>query len=175
MPFLHSISEEAKSIGAVNCIKVSNGETIGFNTDALGFEESLKPLLKPFHKNALVLGNGGAAKAAVFVLAKLGINAVIVSRNPHKNMLHWSDLSRDTLAKNLLIINCTPIGMQPNEKDLVPLNYEFITDRHILYDLIYKPLTTRFLQEGQRRGATVKNGMEMLELQAEKNWEIWNS
>ena len=177
IPLLHTISEEAKTIGAVNCIKIKNGYTIGYNTDVVGFEQSLVPLLLPHHTSALVLGTGGASKAVQYVLKKLGINFTLVSRN--KNMqsgiINYQDISTIMLQKNTLIINTTPLGMVPSVHTYPHLDYSQLTKKHLCYDLVYKPQTTLFLQKCAAHGAVVKNGFEMLILQAEENWKIWNS
>lgn len=172
IPYLDELSGEAAEVGAVNCVKIRDGKMSGHNTDVFGFEESLKPLLKPYHQNALVLGNGGAAKAVCFVLDKLGILFKTVSRN---GIFTYEDLTREEIEKHLIIINCTPIGTYPEINKAPEIPYEFLTENHLLYDLIYNPEKTRFLQLGDQKGTTTKNGLEMLGLQAEKSWEIWNS
>ncbi|MFA5619708.1 MAG: shikimate dehydrogenase [Weeksellaceae bacterium] len=172
IPFLDNLEVVAKKIGAVNCVKISNGEKTGYNTDAYGFENSLKPLLKPHHNKALILGDGGAAKAVKFVLEKLKIPYQTVSRN---GSLRYSELNAAHIENHLLIINCTPVGTFPNIDESPEIPYEALTDMHLLYDLIYNPEKTQFLQFGEEKGAEIKNGYEMLVLQAEKSWEIWNS
>ena len=134
-------------------------------------------MLKPHHTKALVLGTGGASKAIQFVLKKSGINFLLVSRNriAEKNIISYSDIDENMMKQYSIIINCTPLGMSPNENELPNLPYQFITANHLLYDLIYKPEKTIFLKEGEQRGATIKNGFEMLVLQAEENWKIWNN
>jgi len=177
IPFLDKIDKKVKKIGAVNTIKITKrGELKGFNTDVYGFEKSLEPLLKQHHKKALILGTGGASKAVTFALKKLGIKYKLVSRNPQKKReISYQELSKKIIQKNLLIINCTPLGTHPNI-DLFPnIPYQFITKNHLLYDLIYNPNETIFLSKGKEKEATIKNGLEMLELQAEKSWKIWNS
>ena len=175
MPLLTHISPEAKAIGAVNCIKIKDGETTGYNTDVIGFEKSLKPLLQAQHTHALVLGTGGASKAVQYVLKKLGIHFLLVSRtkNTSKNIICYSDISEEIIAKHLLIINCTPVGMTPNENECPPIPYSKITTQHLLFDLIYKPTTTLFLHYGKSQKCQTKNGFEMLVSQAEVNWKIW--
>lgn len=173
--FLDEIDEEANKIGAVNTIKIiKNNKLKGFNTDVYGFEESLQPLLESHHKNALVLGTGGASKAVAFVLQKLNINYLIMSRNPVNDQLAYRDLSKDILKDYKIIINCTPVGTFPDVDVYPDIPYQHLTEKHLLYDLIYNPAKTRFLMEGEKRGATIQNGLKMLELQAEKSWEIWN-
>ena len=176
MPLLTHISQEAKIIGAVNCIKIKNGETTGYNTDVVGFQQSLQPLLQEHHTHALVFGTGGASKAVQYVLQKLKINFTVVSRtkNIEKNIICYEEITKELLQKNRLIINCTPLGMSPNENQCPSINYSNITTTHLLFDLIYKPATTLFLHNGLNHSCQIKNGFEMLVLQAEENWKIWN-
>lgn len=171
LPYLDELSPEAKAIGAVNCVKISNGKKIGYNTDAFGFEESIRPLLENHHQQALILGDGGAAKAVKFVLEKLNIPFKTVSR---RGKFTYSDLNEFEILTHSVIINCTPLGTYPNldENPLIP--YQFLTENHLAYDLIYNPEKTKFLQKAEEKGAIIKNGYEMLVLQAEKSWEIWN-
>ena len=174
--FLDVINDEAKLIGAVNTIKIDKkGKLTGFNTDVYGFEESLKPLLKKSHKKALVLGTGGASKAVCYVLDKLKIDYLLVSRNPEIIQVSYNDLNKELLENYTIIINCTPIGTYPKIDKFPKIPYNYITNKHLLYDLIYNPEKTRFLREGEKRGATISNGRKMLELQAEKSWNIWKS
>jgi shikimate dehydrogenase len=175
IPFLDELNNEAAAIGAVNTIKFINGKKNGYNTDCYGFEMSLKPLLKPYHTNALILGTGGASKAVEYVLKKLGISFQYVSRNKTANTINYDVLDERIIHHSKLIINSTPLGMYPNIENSPDISYDFITDKHLLYDLIYNPEETQFLKEGKQRGAQTKNGLEMLYLQAEKSWEIWNS
>ncbi len=176
IPFLTKITDAAKEIGAVNCIQFDNDETIGYNTDVIGFENSLLPLLQPHHTNALVLGTGGASKAVQYVLKKMGIQFLLVSRNKVQigNGITYNEINEAIMQANLLVINCTPLGMSPNEDAMPALPYQYLTTKHLLYDLIYKPEKTIFLQEGEKHEAAIKNGFEMLILQAEENWKIWN-
>lgn len=176
MPLLNSISQEATAIGAVNCISIKNGITTGYNTDVVGFEQSIKPLLQAHHTQALVLGTGGASKAVQYVLKKLHIPFVLVSRtkNEAENIISYSDVNQNLIEQYSIIINTTPLGMTPNEEGLPNIPYNSLTPKHLLYDLIYKPAKTQFLQKGEEQGCVIKNGFEMLLLQAEKNWEIWN-
>lgn len=193
MYYLDEIDKDAQEIDAVNCIKVTHhhsvksifsGELctlnahkpklIGYNTDAYGFEKSLKPLLESHHKKALILGNGGAARAVKFVLEKLKIDYKFVSRRPLKGMLNYNDLSEATLKEYRIIINTTPLGTFPDVENCPDIPYQYLTNKHLLYDLIYNPAETTFLKKGKEKGAKIKNGAEMLELQAEKSWEIWN-
>ncbi len=175
MPFLTEISEAAKVIGAINCIKIKNGKTIGYNTDVIGFEKSLLQLLQPHHTNALVFGTGGASKAIQYVLKKLHIPFLLVSRNNAIDTITYEEISLEIMQTHLLIINTTPLGMTPNEEGIPAIPYNLLTTKHLLYDLIYKPEKTLFLQKGEERGCVIKNGFEMLLLQAEENWMIWNS
>lgn len=175
IPFLDELNNEAAAIGAVNTIKFINGKKIGYNSDCYGFEMSLKPLLKPYHTNALILGTGGASKAVEYVLKKLGISFQYVSRNKTANTINYDELDERIIHHSKLIINSTPLGMYPNIENSPDISYDFITDKHLLFDLIYNPEETQFLKEGKQRGAQTKNGLEMLYLQAEKSWEIWNS
>jgi shikimate dehydrogenase len=163
-------------VAACNCIKISNGRTTAYNTDIAGFETSLLTRLKPYHQKALVLGNGGATEAVVYVLKKLGITFEIVSREIHdRSTLTYQALTGDMVSDHLLIINTTPLGMYPRVDECPPLPYEALTPQHYLFDLIYNPERTLFLRKGEGRGATVENGYQMLVLQAEESWRIWNS
>jgi len=175
IPYLDDLDATAAEIGAVNTIKFIGDKRIGFNTDAHGFQMSLSPLLNNEHDKALILGTGGASKAIAYVLDRCGIRYTFVSRNPERNQLGYHELDASLIHDNTLIINCTPLGTHPNiaQKPVIP--YTGITPGHILYDLIYNPEKTAFLKAGEAQGAIVKNGLEMLQLQAEKAWEIWNS
>lgn len=174
IPYLDDLEEPARMIGAVNGIRNEDGRWIGFNSDYLGFEKTLLPHLKSHHDRALILGTGGSAKAVAFVLHRLGINHQIVSRNPTPEQISYSDLDASCLASHRLIVQCTPVGMHPNH-DASPLkNYNGIGSQHLLYDLIYNPEETIFLQTGKKLGATVVNGLGMLHAQAEVNWRKWN-
>ncbi|WP_423146502.1 shikimate dehydrogenase family protein [Rubrolithibacter danxiaensis] len=190
MFYLDKVEKAAKAIDAVNCIKIVNhnpaasyfsGELssmkvklIGYNTDWIAFQESLKPLLTKQHSKALILGTGGASRAVTYALNNLNIDYKLVSRRANRKQISYSDLSRDLIEDYSLIINTTPLGMSPNTAECPDIPYEYITAKHLLYDLIYNPVETEFLKRGKERGAAVKNGMEMLHLQAEKAWEIWN-
>ncbi len=175
MSLLDELDEPAQKIGAVNCIRIRSGKLKGFNTDAFGFKESLKPLLAAHHKKALVLGTGGAAKAVRFALNELRIDAASVSRKHGNAELTYAGLDRSALSDRLLIVNCTPLGMHPNANECPGIPYEFISGKHLMYDLIYNPEKTLFLKKGKEKGAQIKNGLQMLELQAERSWKIWNS
>ncbi len=175
IPFLNSISEEANNIGAVNCIEILPQGLKGHNTDVVGFEQSFIPHLKPHHSKALVLGTGGASKAVQFVLNKLKIPFLFVSRVPAGNhCIGYNKINKELLEEYTVIINCTPLGMYPNEDAMPELPYQNLSSQHYLYDLIYTPAETKFLQQGKQRGATIKNGYEMLLIQAEENWRIWS-
>ncbi len=174
MPYLDALDSLADRIGAVNTVVVGKNGLIGYNTDAYGFKESLRPLLTPEVKRALVLGTGGASKAVVTVLDQLGIGHTYVSRSPKKGQLSYDDLGPETMAAHHLIINCTPVGTYPQTDQKPTLPYALLTPDHILYDLIYNPPKTAFLQAGEKQGCKTRNGHKMLVLQAEKSWEIWN-
>lgn len=176
MRYLQEIDEDAEKIGAVNTIKVTtDNKLIGYNTDFYGFKKSIQPLIESHHKKALILGTGGASKAIVYALSQLGIQHKFVSRKLQDNVLLYSVLTEELLKEYMVIINCSPVGTFPNINESPKIPYEYITEKHLLYDLIYNPEETKFLLEGKKRGAKTKNGLEMLELQAEKSWEIWNS
>jgi shikimate dehydrogenase len=176
MPLLDDINKKAKKIGAVNTIKITRYQKlIGYNTDFYGFKTSLKPHLKPYHNRALILGTGGASKAIAYALKKLHIDYDYVSRKEKKGVKFlYSDLTNAIISSYTIIINCTPIGTYPNVNACPDIPYEAITEKHILYDLVYNPEQTKFLSCGDVKGATTINGLEMLKLQAEKAWEIWN-
>ena len=174
--YLDEVDSEAQKIGAVNTIKVTDdNKLIGYNTDVYGFQKSIEPLLKSHHKKALILGTGGASKAIAYAFNKLNIAYKFVSRKEIENMLTYEMLDAEIMNEYSIIVNCTPIGTHPNVEDAPAIPYQYLSDNHLLYDLIYNPAETKFLQEGKKYGASIKNGLEMLELQAEKSWEIWNS
>lgn len=172
--YLDELSPEAKEIGAVNTVLIKNGKKIGYNTDCYGFLHSIQPLLKPIHQKALVLGNGGAAKAVYYILDQLNIDYKIVSRNYIENNFTYENINEDVLNNYQIIINCSPVGTFPNVENAPLLPYNYINVNHLLYDLIYNPEVTKFLENGKNKGSIIKNGHEMLVLQAEKAWEIWN-
>jgi len=173
IPYLDELSEEASEINAVNTIKIKNGRRIGYNTDAYGFEMSLLNLLnREKVENAMILGTGGAAKAIQYVLKKMGVRFTIVSRK--KPFLTYEELDNATIDVHQLIINTTPLGMYPRINDCPAIGYSHLTEKHFLFDLIYNPEKTLFLKNGELQGSSIKNGYEMLVLQAEKAWEIWN-
>jgi shikimate dehydrogenase len=174
-PFLDKLSKKAKEIGAVNTIRITkNNKLIGYNTDCYGFEKSIKPFLKPHHKNALILGTGGASKAIAYSLKKLNINYHYVSRNIKNGVaFSYNTLTEEIIKGHQIIINCTPLGTFPNIDICPDIPYKAITKDHILYDLIYNPEETKFLKLGKQQQATTINGLNMLKLQAEKAWSIW--
>ena len=174
MPFLREIDEVAASIGAANCLAIKNGFIKGYNTDAEGFEKSLVPLLTPKHTKALVLGTGGASRAVVYVLRQLGIPFRSVSGSEAPGSLSYPQLTADIISEHKLLINTTPVGMYPDITAKLPVPFDGIGQEHLLYDLIYNPEETTFLAEGRQRGAAIKNGFEMLVLQAEASWSIWS-
>lgn len=173
--YLDDLDDVAQKIGAINCVKIDDIQRVGYNTDYMAFRDSIKPLLNATHKNALVLGTGGASKAIVFALNELGIKTQLVSRNSGINCITYAELNQAIIEDNTVIINCTPLGMFPEMTTCPEIPYQFIGPNHLLFDLIYNPSITQFLQKGQDKGATIKNGLEMLQLQAEYAWKIWNS
>ena len=175
LSFLDEIDEKAKKIGAVNTIKFAENGLHGFNTDIFGFEESIKPFLKAHHNKALILGTGGASKAIRFVLEELGITYNYVSRSSNPTTLNYSLLDKPILEEHTVIINCTPLGTFPEIQNKPNIPYQYLNKNHLLLDLVYNPLKTKFLRLGEEKGASVCNGLKMLELQADKSWEIWNS
>lgn len=176
IPYLDFPSSVVKAINACNCIKKYNGQLYGYNTDVIGFEKSLLPFLQPHHNKALILGTGGAAAAVAWVLNKLSIDFKYVSRSANeKAILSYESLNTAIIQEHTLIINTSPVGMYPNVNESPALDYTSIGTAHHLYDLIYNPAETMFLQKGKQHGATIQNGLEMLHLQAEASWEIWNS
>ena len=175
IPFLTNLDPIAKEIGAVNTIKLDNkGALTGYNTDYYGFQESLRPHLKDYHKKALILGTGGASKAIAYTLQKLNIDHTSVSRSAKDGQITYTDLNKEVLADHLLIINCTPLGTFPDVEAYPPIPVEFLTSNHLLYDLIYNPKITQLMKLTMNANGQVTNGEKMLELQAEKAWEIWN-
>ncbi len=175
IPFLDKLSKKAAKIGAVNTIKFTKkGNLKGYNTDYFGFLKSLKPLLQSHHKKALILGTGGASKGVAFALEELGIEYTFVSRNTSEKAIDYTQLNADTFQEYQIVINSTPIGTSPNIEACPDIPYEFFTENHIAYDLIYNPAETQFLKNAKAKGAQIKNGLDMLIFQAEKAWEIWN-
>lgn len=178
IPFLDYVSPEARAIGAVNVIRVEHqGKKItlkGYNSDVIGFTQSIEPLLENYHKKALVLGTGGASKAISYGLKSLGLETVYVSRYERPGTIQYGSITPEVVQEYNVIINCTPIGMFPKTEECPSLPYEAMNERNILYDLIYNPDETLFMRKGAQQGATVKNGLEMLLLQAFASWEFWN-
>ena len=178
--FLDELDKDTIEIGAVNVIKIirlPKGKTklVGYNSDIIGFMQSIEPLLKPHHQKALILGTGGASKAIFHGLKKLGITSTFVSRTKSNDeVLTYGELTTKVIQEHTVIVNCTPVGMYPNEDKYPQIPYELLSPQHLLYDLIYNPDQTLFLRKGAIQGATVKNGLEMLLLQAFAAWEIWN-
>lgn len=178
LPYLTAIDEAAAKIGAVNTIKVDNGVATGYNTDYYGFKISLENWISAenrVHLKALVLGSGGASKAVVAALIDLGIDYTYVSSSNKEGALSYNDITKETLSEYKLIINTTPLGMFPNVEAAPSLPYKYLNQSHYLYDLIYNPEVTKFLENGEEMGAQTINGYEMLVIQAEKSWEIWNA
>ncbi len=179
LPFLDEMDEAAKEIGAVNCIAIQrNGADCllkGYNTDAYGFEESLKPLLEAHHRKALVFGDGGAAKAVKYVLKKLGISFLVVTRKPTEDSILYEAVDEALLQEYTVLVNTTPLGMSPDIDTCPDIPYQYLSDKHVGYDLVYNPETTYFLKQIEDKGGRIKNGLEMLHLQAIRSWEIWNS
>ena len=175
LSYLDEKSDLVKKIKACNCIRIKEGKLTGHNTDAPAFEKSLKEKLRPHHKKALILGTGGAAKAVEYSLKQLKIAHHYVSRKPSALSFSYEQLTHSVMEEYKLIINCTPLGMYPNTIEAPQIPYHSLTSQHYLFDLIYNPEKTLFLQKGEERGAAIKNGYEMLVLQAEESWRIWNS
>lgn len=173
IPFLDTISEEAKSVGAVNTIKIKDSKWHGYNTDVIGFEKSLVPLLNPSIKNALILGSGGASMAVKFVLDKLSISSSFVSRESKLTEYKYRDISKSVLNEHQLIINTSPVGMFPDVNKMPEIPTDFLTPNHLVYDLIYNPEETLLLKNASFIGCITKNGLEMLQIQAEESWKIW--
>jgi shikimate dehydrogenase len=178
IPFLDELDKDAAEIGAVNVIKfIRSNNTLtlkGFNTDAIGFENSIRPLLNPHHSKALILGTGGASKAIKFVLQKLGLETVYVSRTPTIGRLTYGELNEMILSDFTVIVNASPVGTFPNVDTCPAIPYQFLTDKHLLYDVVYNPAETLFLKKGREKGAVGLNGEQMLVEQALAAWEIWN-
>ncbi len=174
--YLDDASHLPMGLDACNCIRIRNNKLTGFNTDIAGFEKSLRPLLQPHHQKALVLGNGGATSAVAYVLNKLGLPFQIVSRSLKEgSTLTYDMLDGNIIVRSQVIINTTPLGMFPETGACPDIPYQYITQGHLLFDLVYNPSKTLFLQKGEERGAMIRNGQEMLEIQAEESWRIWNS
>lgn len=175
IPYLHKKSPVVQKINACNCIKVVDGKLEGHNTDAIGFEASLKAAFPNLPSKALILGTGGAAKAVEYVLQQNKIQYKFVSRKPSAYSFSYEQVTPAVVKEYKLIINTTPLGMFPHVVEAPQIPYEALSNEHCLYDVVYNPEKTLFLQKGEERGAAIKNGLEMLVLQAEASWEIWNS
>lgn len=175
IPFLNELSDDAREIGAVNVIQFKDGKTIGHNSDAFGFHQSIKPFLTNLHERALIIGTGGASKAIHHVFKSLGIDTITISRTPKgSKQFSYEEINGHMLNACKVIIHCTPVGTFPNIDDVVPFPFEHLTKDHLVIDLIYNPEKTKFLQKAQENGATILNGESMLHQQALKAWEIWN-
>ena len=172
--FLHHSNEMVSEIGACNCIRITDGGLYGYNTDAVAFRESLKKNLQSRHQRALVLGTGGASKAVQYALKTLNINFIVVSRNKTARQIGYDEVDKEVIESHNIIINTTPLGLYPDVNQAPPLRYDLVSPLHLLYDLIYNPSKTKFLEEGERQGAQIINGYEMLVGQAEESWRIWN-
>lgn len=176
IPYIDQLDPAAQAIGAVNTVKVHQGKTTGYNTDWVGFKDSLSPLLKPHHTKALVLGTGGASKAILYALEQLNIDFTLANRTANQmTSLTYQDLTAEHISSHAIIIQCTPVGTYPNITDCLDLPYDALNSQHILYDLVYNPETTAFMHQGLKHGTTVKNGYDMLVGQAEMAWKIWTS
>lgn len=176
LPFLHESSVVVQKVGACNCIRIIDGKLYGHNTDVIGFEETLAEKLLPHHTKALVLGSGGASKAVRYVLEKNGIQFLVVSRDGYlPGFITYEEITESLLKEYTLVINTTPLGMQPHTEYCPSIPYFALTSQHYLYDLIYNPAKTLFLQKGEKQGATIQNGAQMLVIQAEESWNIWNA
>jgi shikimate dehydrogenase len=173
--FLTNKNDIVEAINACNCIKVDGDKLSGYNTDVIGFRKTLEPQLKPYHKKALILGTGGASKAIRYVLEQLSIQYQLVSRRKEKGNYSYEEIGDDIFADHHLIINTTPLGMYPNVDAAPPIPYQLLTSKHFLFDLVYNPAKTKFLIEGEKLGAQISNGYEMLIHQAEESWKIWNT
>ena len=176
LKYITHLSGEVKQIGAANCIKINGNELTAYNTDIIGFEKSFVKKLQPNHKKALVLGTGGASKAVQYVLKKLGIEFFVVSRNESNagHFIQYKQISEAIIQEHNIIINTTPLGMSPADHTCPDIPYTLLTSNNYLFDLVYKPAKTLFLQKGEKQGAIIINGFEMLIIQAEENWRIWN-
>ena len=171
IPYLDRLDETAEAVGAVNVVH----KRVGYNTDCIGFMESIKPLLRADDRKALVLGTGGASKAVCYGLKQLGITPTLVSRTPEDGMIGYNDLTEAVMEEHTVLVNCTPLGMVPDTESYPPIPYEWISARHLLFDCIYNPEETVFLRKGKAQGATTQNGIEMLYGQAKAAWSIWES
>lgn len=178
IPYLDDLDADARQIGAVNVIKFTKGlfgktKLVGYNSDIIGFKQSIEPLLKPTHQKALILGTGGASKAVYQGLKQLGVGSTFVSRSHKEGCITYEEITPKIMSQYTVIVNTTPLGMFPNVNTCPNIPYEELTPDHVLYDLLYNPDETLFMKKGKERGATVKNGLEMLLLQAFAAWQIW--
>ena len=176
LQYVDHLSEEVKETGAANCIKIGKEGLFAYNTDIVGFRDSFVKKLKPGNKKALILGSGGSSKAVQYVLDKQGIDFLVVSRamGNKPGSIYYNRISREMLNDFTVIINCTPLGMSPDESSFPDIPYSYLTHNHYLFDLVYNPAKTQFLKKGEENGAVTENGYEMLKLQAEASWKIWN-
>tara|TARA_B110000114_G_C14981385_1_gene352638 strand:- start:32 stop:757 length:726 start_codon:yes stop_codon:yes gene_type:complete len=176
IPFLDYLTAEATAIGAVNIIQCRDGKLIGHNSDAFGFHQSIKPFLTNLHERAIVLGTGGASKAVEFVLRRIGLDVIFISRNPStENEFSYDELNKHMLNACKIIVNTTPVGTYPNIDDCISFPFEFLTEDHLVVDLIYNPAKTKFLKSAEENNATIMNGETMLKQQALKSYQIWNA
>ncbi len=173
--YLHVKHQMVDKTGACNCIKIADGKLHGFNTDVNGFYGAIKPLLLPHHKQALILGSGGSSKAVAEAFNQLQIEHKTVSREVKPGYVNYEDLDEEMMASHTIIVNTTPLGMFPEIKDCPPVPYQYVSPRHLMFDLIYNPAQTIFLKKGEEQGAVTENGYNMLVLQAEESWKIWNA
>lgn len=175
VPFLDLLDNVAEQIGAVNTIVFSENKKIGYNTDVIGFRQSIKPFLTFRHERALIIGTGGAAKAVAWTLRSIGIDVIYISRSPEgrSKTFAFSEINNHMVNACKLIVNCTPVGMFPNASEILDFPYDSLTEDHLVIDLIYNPLETNFLKEAKQRGATTLNGEGMLKQQALASWELW--
>ena len=177
IPFLDEIDAVAQTIGAVNVVAFKEGKTVGYNTDAYGFQQSIKPFLTFKHERALILGTGGASKAIEYVFKQIGIDVLFISQNPEGKPKHFSyeEINEHMLNACKVIVNCTPVGTYPKIDECIEFPFQFLSPDHLVIDLIYNPAKTKFLVESEKNGATILNGQSMLKEQALKSWEIWTS
>lgn len=173
IPFLDELDDNAKKIEAVNVIQIKEGKLIGHNTDLIGFLKSFFPFVESHHDKALIIGTGGAAKAVYHSLRSMDITSTFVSRSPGENEISYDVIDENTMKEHQLIINCTPVGMFPKIEEYPKIPYQYLTESHLLYDLIYNPTITQFLALGNKHGAKILNGKKMLEAQALASWKIW--
>ncbi len=175
IPFLDELTEEAKAVGAVNTIQFKEGKKIGHNTDVYGFKQMIKPFFKSHHERAIIIGTGGASKAVAYVLENLGVNLIYISRTPQKeNHFSYEEINDLMIKHNGIVVNTTPVGMYPNDKEIINLPYHCFSEKHLVIDLIYNPEETLFLKKAKENGAWTLNGLTMLHQQAEEAWRIWN-